>query len=406
MQQRLQQIFPWLVGLLVFCIPSNLFLVLNENQGYVNGFRIDYLIPKLFLTDLLAIVIILLGSTLARHSLHAVLKKIFTNKILLVLVSLLIFAQCFAIIPAVSFFTLLKCVEYFFLLLVLALNWRIIPQIFITAAVTLVLAAQAIFASYQHLAGRSLTPYWLFGESQLNESMIGLARGSFNGAERLLAYGTTPHPNILAGITVLLSVILISQYKYKKLFLLTILMDNILIIFLTQSWSALLALLLGIIGIYGNRYIKQNIVYLIIFCTLLTPFFLLLFQPLQAPSITRRIVLNNAALHTFVSHPVIGVGLGNFTAVVEKMMVNTEFVRFIQPTHNVAMLLLAETGLVGILLGIYILRIFNRKYGLLAPGLALIPLCALDHYLITTQVGMLGLLIFLLFFTKKLKVKD
>lgn len=406
MKQRLQQIFPWLVSLLICAIPSNLFLVLNESQGYVNGFRIDYLLPKLFLTDLIIILVVLVGGYLQWKKIQQIVKNIFSNKVFLVLITALLVAQCFATIPAVSFYTLLKYLEYSILLLVVSINWKKIPTIFISAAIAVSLTIQAVFASYQHISGRSLTPYKLFGESQLNESMIGLARGSFNGVERLLAYGTTPHPNILAGITILLSLILISQFKTKKILVALIMIENALMLYLTQSWSAFLALILGLIGIYAASYIKPKISNIIIFLTLLTPLLLLLLQPLNSPSITRRVVLDNVAMQAFLHRPIAGVGLGNFTAVVEKMMISTEFVRFIQPAHNVALLLIAETGLIGILLTVEILRKFNNTFQLQPVALALIPLLALDHYLITSQVGVLSLIIFLVSFTKKIRVKD
>jgi len=41
-----------LFSCLIFSIPLNLFLKLNESSSYVGGLKIDYLISKIYLTDI------------------------------------------------------------------------------------------------------------------------------------------------------------------------------------------------------------------------------------------------------------------------------------------------------------------------------------------------------------------
>ena len=45
-------LYQFLFGLIIFLIPSNLFFKVLESSAYVNGLLIDYLIPKLYLSDL------------------------------------------------------------------------------------------------------------------------------------------------------------------------------------------------------------------------------------------------------------------------------------------------------------------------------------------------------------------
>jgi hypothetical protein len=71
-----------------------------------------------------------------------------------------------------------------------------------------------------------------------------------------------------------------------------------------------------------------------------------------------------------------------------------ELIRFIQPTHNVPLLLLAETGLLGGV-SMYLLA---KKYLLKTDPAWLVLLAvlvSLDHYLVTQWVG--GVLLVLIF---------
>ncbi len=95
--------------------------------------------------------------------------------------------------------------------------------------------------------------------------------------------------------------------------------------------------------------------------------------------------------------PLLGVGLNNFTAEVEKYNRSDEVVRFVQPAHHVGVLWFADTGILGLCIVAFLAlkKIQLRKY--VTPLCILFPILTLDHYLLTQQTGLL-LTLFSLFF--------
>jgi hypothetical protein len=407
MRKRLPQLFSWFTAILLFFIPSNLFLVLSESVGFVNGLRIDYLLPKLFFTDFLVLIVIACGVMLAYKKLFYLAYRVILSGPVVVLSLLLLVAQAFSAIPLISFYTVLKIAEFLLLFLVLYLNKKYLDKNVLLVSITAAILIQLVFSYFQHTYGHSLTPYWLLGESSLNSSMMGLARASFGGAEKLLAYGTTPHPNVLAGISVLLTLLALRLKKYKRNIFWLLLIPTVIILFFTQSIGAYIALILGSIGAWNKRLLGKNILIIVIFSVLIIPFFITpLSRTFENTSIQRREVLNQAVFSMIEKNPLFGVGLGNFTAVLEKYMTNKEYVRFIQPAHNVAWLLFAETGLLGALICWQVIKRVMTRFYVRPIALALIPLLALDHYIVTTQSGILATVFFMAFCLKKIKVEE
>lgn len=407
MKRLLPKLFSWLVAVLIIFIPSNLFLVLNESAGFVNGLRIDYLIPKWYFTDILILFIILIGFQINDKRILSIKNHFFAsnkNRGLIIFFSLLVIAQFFSAKAFISFFTLIKMIEYGLLTVVLTVNKKYLSLKTIQLSLMLAIIIQLIFALYQFKYQHSLTPYKFSGESEINQSTIGLARGTFNGEERLLAYGTTPHPNVLAGIVALFTVLLlipIGSKNWVKYILLLI--PAGLIISLTQSWSAALALLCGLLLLHKYRLLqnlinsnKRRVAALITLSVFIFPILLMLLSSIStSPSLSRRNDLNDAAFAMFQAKPLTGIGVGNFTAVLEHYSQSRELVRFIQPVHNNAWLYLAETGILGIVILILLIKL-TMKATWSPLVFALIPLVVLDHYLVTTQSGILTALLFVL----------
>src|SRR5260221_404184 len=49
---KIERIYQCLIASLIFLIPSNLFLKFLVDSAYVNGLLVDYLLPKLYVSDL------------------------------------------------------------------------------------------------------------------------------------------------------------------------------------------------------------------------------------------------------------------------------------------------------------------------------------------------------------------
>lgn len=78
------------------------------------------------------------------------------------------------------------------------------------------------------------------------------------------------------------------------------------------------------------------------------------------------------------------------------MSVTKERVRFAQPTHHIPLLWLSEAGIVGALWVISLVVVIWPHLKNLEPWwLMLIPIAGLDHYLLTTEAGLLLVLLLL-----------
>ena len=135
----------------------------------------------------------------------------------------------------------------------------------------------------------------------------------------------------------------------------------------------------------------------------------------ETEPITVRERLNELALEQWRQSPIIGVGLGTsplygLQATLRQVqgrpfgsaqgrpvysLSQTNYALRYQPTHNIYLLVLSETGLVGLgvfgLVIIYVLRklVRERNYVLLTPLVTILVLGMFDHYFLTVQQGQL-----------------
>lgn len=114
---------------------------------------------------------------------------------------------------------------------------------------------QSLLAIFQFHTQRSFSNYLFLGETNL-ANYSGLAKGVFDGAEKILPYGTTAHPNILGGVLVVFG-LLVAQYalakwQEKNYFKLPVViytglgLVSLYALYLTQSLSAGLGLILSL----------------------------------------------------------------------------------------------------------------------------------------------------------------
>jgi O-antigen ligase len=126
------------------------------------------------------------------------------------------------------------------------------------------------------------------------------------------------------------------------------------------------------------------------------------FGKIQPESLTLRQDLNIAAIEMIKKSPIIGVGLGNFLVRLPEFYQGKGQVRFLQPAHNIYLMIAAETGLVGLGLFLWFLFLTYRHLrGVpqaqhhLGGGNVLIALISIlllgffDHYFYTLQQGQL-----------------
>lgn len=111
-------------------------------------------------------------------------------------------------------------------------------------------------------------------------------------------------------------------------------------------------------------------------------------------SLTRRYELNMAAIEMFKSSPLIGVGLNNFLVNLPSFQQTKSAILYLQPVHNIFLLIVAEMGLLGLAAFVWfvwgtIKKLLTSKRFLLTTLLAILFLGFFDHYWLTLEQGQL-----------------
>lgn len=405
----------WLLAGLIFLVPSNLFLKINEDSGYVQGIFLDYLVAKFYLSDLLILSFLIVWFTtfLWRFKPNSLAGQ-FTRFKLTPLNSLV---GSLWLLIAIHQMTLNIHSAWWSLisigfvgLLVTAINSE--RQLFTKPLICVswigALLAQTGLSIFQFVTQRSFYGYLLLGEPDLN-TPYGLATTSWQGRELVLPYGTTPHPNILAGFAVVswwgITILAKRVWPRSAPHIVGIVsLLTLLILVMTQSVSAALAwIVMGGVWICRQTSLpKLSLITLAILLMVPIGLFFMAEKYDLSPSITHRVELQRQALLLWRHSPIFGVGWGQFGAVLAQKKLPSSLQHFIQPVHHVPLLWLSEMGLVGV--GALSLTgyLWAKKSSssqirtVLTTGLILSPILALDHYLITQHTGWLLIILTLL----------
>lgn len=396
-----------LLFLLVALLPSNLFIYLDLPSAYSSGIRIDYLLPKFQLTDIL-IVGLFICWVLSKPKIERIQIRKLVNKnwILLSIVLLLFLRQFFSINPTASLLYVLKSIEFGWL------GWylyqfpvKTFKQHWFLGGWMLGMLGQSCLAILQFAHQKTIVGYWFLGEPKLSSSLL-IAQDVFGYVEKILPYGTTPHPNILAGYLGI-SLIFIStalfysaknQLNSKATLLGFFLFASVVAVAvgLTHSFSAYASLLLGGMAIWITLNTTINLKRIFVLTTFLGSFFGFVFPFIGAEvfpmvlSLTRRALLNQSAVAMFLSQPVFGVGLNTFTTNLANYNPSGELYHFFQPAHHLLTLIITEGGITTIFIVLNLSFKYLKQTQYISPLLfTLIPLAFWDHYLLTTQQGLL-----------------
>lgn len=421
---------------LLLLLPTQLGKHFWPDLSFVKGIPIDYLSPTLYLTDIIVIslFIVFLGKSIwTFFNRESVQKQKVSNLSLngwvmyllfLVFVSGLAF---FSNRPLGSMYSILKFLELSFIVYYVA---HIMHRQAIVLSAICVLCFGGIFESILAFAqfvnqGSIGGILYFFGERSFVSSTPGIANASLTGELLLRPYGTFPHPNVLAGF--LLIVLLLALFLYRhaasimqRYVSIAYLMIGTGALLLTLSRVAIVVWLLILIGLclriylrtklyIPNMYIRVIIIGLFIsLCTFglfASPLGARIFETsLTEEAVQQRTILIESAMSIFQSNPLFGVGLGNFLPALGIIQQPLSFGLYLQPVHNIFLLLLAEIGIVGFLFfAMFLLQTFRRLVDtyisnksinsqtvVIISSLSAICLLGLfDHYWITIQQGQL-----------------
>lgn len=354
-----------LLFLTLLFLPTQLGKHFWQQFSFIYSLKIDYLSPTIYFWDLL--VLGLVGFWL--------INKPKINKLALNLLLIFLLSQALSLMGAQNIGAGLVRLEQYAVAglfgLYLASNK---VQIFLPLMLGVLF--ESGLAVLQFFKGGTLG-LWILGERSFSITTPGIAKFNFYGLEFLRPYGTFPHPNVLAGYMLVMILIL----RSKKIAIAAI------TIFLTMSRATIF---LGFIFLF-----KKNRKIFLILLIILSPILFTRFEALFSYdnlTFLRREELTVNAWNLFLKNPLFGVGLNNFIPSQEDLIAGPS--RFLQPVHNIFLLALSETGIIGFL-GFVILffpafKLSPKPLPCRQAGYTLVTIFFLgffDHYFLTLPQG-------------------
>ncbi|OGM99252.1 MAG: hypothetical protein A3C71_01140 [Candidatus Yanofskybacteria bacterium RIFCSPHIGHO2_02_FULL_43_15c] len=272
---------------------------------------------------------------------------------------------------------------------------------------------QAIIAILQFFKQSSLG-LGLLGESVISPNLTGIASFYNMAGEKIIrTYGTTPHPNVLAGYLFLAIFAFYYLWIYKNISKFFLLMYGLIILafFFTFARVAVFLLfinfLVRIILVhlkFKKEYWNKKLALLsVVTVVVATSLFLIYWSETvsrvmissKEEAVQMRIFYNKESLSSLNWF---GVGSGNF---VNWLMVKDPNLprNLYQPVHNIYLLVYSETGILGIsaflmfllfLIKDFVLRTRMKNlynYSFLLIFLSVLFMGLFDHFLLTLQQG-------------------
>lgn len=294
---------------------------------------------------------------------------------------------------------------------------------------------QALLAIGQAVKQESLGLRWL-GESVLRTNFYGVAVVPFDGGKFLRAYGSTPHPNILAAWLFLAIWSFYFWYLYAKKERPRWLM---LVIYVPLLWGFLFTFSRGTIALWlagaaaqtflvllrrkhyhvDPAFLKRirNLVLVSVGAALIFSYF---YWPQvqsrmhissEEQAVTQRIAYHKIAGLVTEDHPWLGIGVGQFVwNMFDSFRDYPAY--FYQPVHNIYLLISSEIGLLGAAaFGLFIFCLIRSsipstglkllwRHSFLLVAVSMLVMGLLDHFLWTIQQGQIMLWLTLAFLNR------
>jgi O-antigen ligase len=386
----------------------------------VAGIRIDYLSPTLYVTDILLSLLFL--CFLCRNYKSRPPKQSRKNIVIAGIVFAFLLSNIFfAGRLLLGVYGFIKLCEFAFLAFYIAKTIQSRMQLTgISLFFTIGLIFESLLAILQYINQGSLGGlFYFFGERTFTGTTPGIANASINGILVLRPYATFSHPNVLAAY-LLVSIILVWNFILKNdkrslqilgavaLFIgsIALLVTFSRVVILLWAFMAAVVLIRRIKGKVTTM--RTRLIALIVTCfSLLVIVFLPLTHEvfnrlaqtsLTDESVTERVELVTASWKMIQQNPIIGVGLDNYIPSLVPFQKPLPLGLYLQPVHNIFILVLAETGVLGFGLFIVLfaktfMRLRKQEKGikeLLFLLLLIIIITGMfDHYWLTLQQGQL-----------------
>ncbi|MBU3978385.1 O-antigen ligase family protein, partial [Patescibacteria group bacterium] len=318
--------------------------------------------------------------------------------------------------PLLGLYGLIKILELFFLGYYVAKNIKTKKELAAIAIITsITVIGESLLTIVQYMHQSSINGFLYFlGERKFTSITPGIANASINGELILRPYGTFPHPNVLAGYLLCALIFIFAWFDdekdmKKKIFKTISLLLGSLALFLTLSRIAILlwffiaiiivfrhffpprphpviarrATIVGDEAIpYSTRLLRRSFFAYLNdkirikiypqFLIIVIIFFigLLIFTPVlprlegtnfTEEAISQRADLLKSTLVMINERPLFGVGLFNFLPGISHIQKPLSSTLYLQPVHNIFLLVTAEIGIIGAAFFLWFLfKTYNR----------------------------------------------
>lgn len=390
------------------------------HYGELNGGFWEYGTGSIYATEILLWLAIILFAWENRHMVWQTLswshlKKhrraaLFGAAFLLMLATVLFTSRS----PAITFNYIFHILEGMALMVVLAGS----GLVFARAATALWLGAvvQGALAMHQFLTQNVFASKWL-GMAEHSAMQLGASVVEFGDQRWLRAYGAFGWPNSLGIYLAVLFVLGLVLYFHEKNLWRKVLFSagqlfivaGLFFSFSRGAWIAVLAgiIVLGAVLLHKHRIhlyplLKQisiALVFVVLLLAVFYPIALARFNSgnrLETRSISERVgQYGDAMAFIGASNPLFGIGPGAYTLALWEKYPKLQAWQY-QPVHNIYLLMLAEWGLAGAVLLIFLFGYLWEK--IIAKSLWLAPVAAtvvmagvFDHWLVSMYTGIIFL---------------
>jgi O-antigen ligase len=404
----------WLFYIFLFCIPFQTRIILHQWTHPFNEWTSAFL----YLSDILLIGVFVLWALRIKDIRSSIseLWKLTWFKLLVIFFAISAISIFYSSIPNLSFYRLAKLLEFILLLLYFRAN--INKLLYLNTVVSVIVASgifQAVIAMIQYSRQGSIGLKF-FGESHIGTNIYNVAVFfGTNGVKYLRAYGTTPHPNVLAAFFVL--TLFAFYYWYlipikKQINRLWVLVGyGLMLVGLFLTFSRTMIGIWGLAVIAGYVIAKdyrKRLLSIIISTVVIGLLFAILFWPQvqsrihisgDEEAVTQRVFYNEIAGKVTTSSPIFGVGIGQSVVdLMHRFRYHPQY--FYQPTHNIYLLISSETGFPGLIAFLFFLfflywQLFKNKHflqitiSILIFSFSFLLIGLFDHFLWTLQQGSL-----------------
>ncbi|QQG44387.1 MAG: O-antigen ligase family protein [Candidatus Roizmanbacteria bacterium] len=382
---RISNIEYLIIFVFILLLPTQLGKHFFFSLSYLSGVRIDYLAPTIYLTDIIAFLILFLNVK--------ILWNLLKNKFFLIFIFLISLNILFSQVKPIAFYQTLKIIEIlglFFVFKEKILSLKMILFAFALGASFEVILSIMQFASKHSIQGI----FYFFGERYFTLSLPDIAKTSLFGVEILRPYGTFSHPNSMGGFYLLIYFFVLTGNKFTNVYLKSlILFLSSILIFLSFSKIAIITyLFLNIIYLIKNK-LRLNCS-LCFFSRILVLIILALFfisAKGDILSFDKRVTLFQNALTIIWQNPLFGVGMGDYLFAQHQIAIKYPYF-FLQPVHNIILLFLSEAGI--ILFGFVFYNLYKiykdyKSYSFYYCFAAVLVTGMFDHYWLTLQQNLL-----------------